>query len=546
MSHSPAGHTAHRRARPWQRLSALLRLERSDVLTLLAFALGVGLLSIVVPAAIEALVNTVAFGVLLWPVFVLSLVMFAFLLLAGVLRALQTFVAECLQRRLFVRTADAFARHFARAEMEAFDGRNPTDIVNRFFEVSTVQKSVATLLVDGIGVAMITVVGLAVLAFYHPYLLTFAAVMVVLVAFLLVGLGIGGVRTSIDESYSKFDMAAWLEEIAKCPHTFRFGRGGALALDRADHFAAAYVTARKRHFRVIWRQTLFALLLEAVGSTVLLGLGGWLVINRQLTLGQLVAGELIVTLVLSALSKLGKYIEIFYDLQASLDKLGVLDQLPLEPDGGEVLSPGSTPLAVVAEVIREGHPPQRLEVRQGERVAVQGPSGGGKTFLLEMLALLRVPKEGLLEFDGIDARSLDRAATRLQLAFVGRAETFAGTVAENVRVGRDDLSAADVRRSLEMVGLADRVARLPQGVATPLASDGMPLSSNEISRLSIARALAGKPRLLLIDGLLDGLDILGCPELVTSMLDRAAPWTLVIATARNDIQERCDRVVEWA
>jgi ABC-type bacteriocin/lantibiotic exporter with double-glycine peptidase domain len=341
-------------------------------------------------------------------------------------------------------------------------------------------------------------------------------------------------------------MAAWLEEIAKCPHTFRFGRGGALALDRADHFAAAYVTARKRHFRVIWRQTLFALLLEAVGSTVLLGLGGWLVINRQLTLGQLVAGELIVTLVLSALSKLGKYIEIFYDLQASLDKLGVLDQLPLEPDGGEVLSPGSTPLAVVAEVIREGHPPQRLEVRPGERVAVQGPSGGGKTFLLEMLALLRVPKEGLLEFDGIDARSLDRAATRLQLAFVGRAETFAGTVAENVRVGRDDLSAADVRRSLEMVGLADRVARLPQGVATPLASDGMPLSSNEISRLSIARALAGKPRLLLIDGLLDGLDILGCPELVTSMLDRAAPWTLVIATARNDIQERCDRVVEWA
>jgi ABC-type bacteriocin/lantibiotic exporter with double-glycine peptidase domain len=546
MSHPPAGHTTHRRARPWQRLSALLRLERSDVLTLLAFALGVGLLSIVVPAAIEALVNTVAFGVLLWPVFVLSLVMFAFLLVAGVLRALQTFVAECLQRRLFVRTADAFARHFARAEMEAFDGRNPTDIVNRFFEVSTVQKSVATLLVDGIGVAMITVVGLAVLAFYHPYLLTFAAVMVVLVAFLLVGLGIGGVRSSIDESYSKFDMAAWLEEIAKCPHTFRFGRGGALALDRADHLAAAYVTARKRHFRVIWRQTLFALFLEAVGSTVLLGLGGWLVINRQLTLGQLVAGELIVTLVLSSLSKLGKYIEIFYDLQASLDKLGVLDQLPLEPDGGEVLSPGSAPLAVVAEVIREGHPPQRLEVRQGERVAVQGPSGGGKTFLLEMLALLRVPKEGLLEFDGIDARSLDRATTRLQLAFVGRAETFAGTVAENVRVGRDDLSAADVRRSLEMVGLADRVARLPQGVATPLASDGMPLSSNEISRLSIARALAGKPRLLLIDGLLDGLDILGCPELVTSMLDRAAPWTLVIATARNDIQERCDRVVEWA
>jgi len=529
---------------PWQRLTALLRLERADVLTLLAFALGVGLLSIVVPAAIEALVNTVAFGVLLWPVVVLSLVMFAFLALAAVLRALQTLVAECLQRRLFVRTADAFADRFARAEIEAFDGRNPTDIVNRFFEVSAAQKAIATLLVDGIGIVMITVVGLAVLAFYHPYLLTFAIVMLTLVAFLLGVLGIGGVRTSIEESYAKYATAAWLEEIAKCPHTFRSGRGAGLAMERADQLAGDYVTARRRHFSVVWRQTLFALLLEAVASTVLLGLGGWLVIQRQLTLGQLVAGELIVALVLAALSKSGKYVEIFYDLQAALDKLGVLDELPLEPVGGETLPAGSGPMAVVAEVRDDGGV-RRLEARPGQRVAVGGASGSGKTTLLETLGLLRVPREGLLEFDGLDARSLDRAATRLQVAYVGRLETFAGTVAENVRVGREDLSASLVRRALEMVGLADRVARLPQGTATPLASDGLPLSANEIARLSIARALAGGPRLLLVDGLLDGLDIHACPELLDSLFDRAAPWTLVVVTARDDIRSRCDATVEW-
>jgi len=529
---------------PWQRLTALLRLERADVLTLLAFALGVGLLSIVVPAAIEALVNTVAFGVLLWPVVVLSLVMFAFLALAAVLRALQTLVAECLQRRLFVRTADAFADRFARAEIEAFDGRNPTDIVNRFFEVSAAQKAIATLLVDGIGIVMITVVGLAVLAFYHPYLLTFAIVMLTLVAFLLGVLGIGGVRTSIEESYAKYATAAWLEEIAKCPHTFRSGRGAGLAMERADQLAGDYVTARRRHFSVVWRQTLFALLLESVASTVLLGLGGWLVIQRQLTLGQLVAGELIVALVLAALSKSGKYLEIFYDLQAALDKLGVLDDLPLEPVGGETLPAGSGPMAVVAEVRDDGGV-RRLEARPGQRVAVGGASGSGKTTLLETLGLLRVPREGLLEFDGLDARSLDRAATRLQVAYVGRLETFAGTVAENVRVGREDLSASLVRRALEMVGLADRVARLPQGVSTPLASDGLPLSANEIARLSIARALAGGPRLLLVDGLLDGLDIHACPELLDSLFDRAAPWTLVVVTARDDIRSRCDATVEW-
>jgi putative ABC transport system ATP-binding protein len=305
------------------------------------------------------------------------------------------------------------------------------------------------------------------------------------------------------------------------------------------------VNARRRHFSVVWRQTLFALGLEAVASTVLLGLGGWLVINRQLTLGQLVAGELIVALVLAALSKSGTYLEIFYDLQAALDKLGVLDQLPLEPAGGETLPESTAPMAVITEVPRRDGSLRRLEVRPGQRIAVCGRSGVGKTTLMETLGLLRLPREGLLEFDGLDARSLDRAATRLELAYVGRAETFAGTIAENIRVGREDLSAADIRRSLEMVGLSDRVARLPQGVATPLASDGLPLSYNELKRLSIARALAARPRLLLIDGLLDGLDVDDCPELLDSIFDRAAPWTLVIVTARDEIRSRCDASVEW-
>jgi ABC-type multidrug transport system fused ATPase/permease subunit len=129
---------------------------------------------------------------------------------------------------------------------------------------------------------------------------------------------------------------------------------------------------------------------------------------------------------------------------------------------------------------------------------------------------------------------------------VGQAETFAGTVAENIRVGRSDLSAADVRRALEMVGLAETVARLPHGVATPLGSDGLPLSTNELLRLSIARAIAGRPRLLLIDGLLDGLDMRDCPELVASLFDRSAPWTLVIVTARDEILKRCDKTVTWS
>lgn len=529
---------------PTQRLIDLARLEWGDVFTLLAFALGVGLLSLVAPAAIEALVNTVAFGMLLWPVVVLALVMLTLLLVSAVLRALQTYVAECLQRRLFVRTALGFADRLARTEVASFDGTNRADLVNRFFVVSSGQKSIATLLVEGVGILMITLVGLVVLAFYHPFLLTFAVVLAVLVVFLVFVLGIGGVRTSIAESYAKFDVAAWLEEVARCPHTFRSGEGGRLALDRADQLSDAYIRTRKRHFSVIWRQTLFALLLEAVGGTVLLGLGGWLVINRQLTLGQLVASELIVTLVLTALSKIGKYVEIFYDLQATLDKLGVLDRLPPEPDDGEPLPNSGRPMEVVVELTGRPGGPRRLELESGERVAIVGPTG--KTPLLETLALLRLPRQGLLEYDGIDARQLDRPAARRQIAFLGRPEVFAGTLAENVRVGRGDVSAADIRRAFDAVCLTDRVARLPDGLETALAPDGRPLSNNEIGRLAVARAIVGRPRLLLLDGSLDGLDLESCPELLDTLFDPAAPWTLVVATARDDIRSRCGRIVAWS
>ncbi|MDA1040027.1 MAG: ABC transporter ATP-binding protein [Planctomycetota bacterium] len=546
MAHA-AHHHGHHAAKkgPWARLMAILRLERRDVYMILAFALGTGLLSIATPAAIEALVNVVAFGVLLWPVIVLALVMLAFLLFAALLRAMQVLVVEYLQRRIFARTAHDFAVRFAKAEIESFDGRNPTDIVNRFFEVASEQRALATLLVEGTSVVMITIVGMAVLSFYHPYLLTFALVLVGLIVFLLGVLGLGGVRTAITESYAKFDVAGWLEEIAKCPHTFRFGRGGSVAIDRATELTSHYIDCRRQHFRVVWRQTVFALVLEAIASTVLLGLGGWLVISRQLTLGQLVAGELIVTLVLTALSKSGKYLEIFYDLQASLDKLGVIDELPLEPAGGERLPDRDEPMQVTAEIHHDQRV-KRLEARPGQRIAITGKSGCGKTFLLETLALLRVPHEGLLEFDGIDARSLNRATARLRIALVGHTETFAGTVAENIRVGRTELSAADIREALQMVGLHDRVARLPQGVSTMLSSDGLPLSTNEILRLTIARAIAGKPRLLLIDGMLDGLDMHDCPELITSLFVRDNPWTLVVVTARDTITNSCDATVDWS
>lgn len=526
----------------WTRLRNALDLDPRDVGMILVFALCVGLLSIVAPAAIETLVNTVAFGVLLWPVIALALVMLTLLIISAALKSLQILVSEYLQRRLFVRYAERFSARFSRADVSTFEGRNAGDLANRFFEVVSVQKALAGLLVDGVGIVMITLVGLVLLSCYHPYLLTFAVILVVAVIVVTLVLGRGGVSSSIEESYAKFDLAGWLGEIARTPSLFRTGTMQELAINRARSHTASYVDARKSHYRIVWRQTLFVIFLEAVASTLLLGLGGWLVINRQLTLGQLVASELIVTLVLAALAKSGKHLESFYDLEASLDKLGVIDSFALEAEGGEILKPSQKPLAVKANCPGAAGEIS-LDAVAGSRIALLGGPGSGKSRFLETISLLRSPEGAQVSFDGIGSHSLDRAAARSLIAHAGRGEVFSGTILENLRAGNEGIGIEEIREALRDAGLSGRIDTLPKGMATPLSSTGSPLSASELVLLGIARSILAKPRLMLLDGTLDLLDPALHPALIARLSSPDAPWTLIVATTRRDVAERIGTTV---
>lgn len=539
------GH-GHSPPRPFARLKQLLQPERRDIMAVILYAVAVAVLSLATPVAVESLVNTVAFGVLMWPVVVVAGILMACLGLAAAIRAMQVYVVERLQQRLFVRVAADYAYRLPRLRLEAFDHCYGPELGNRFFDVLTLQKSLAVLLLDGVAIVVMGVVGLVVLAFYHPFLLGFDILLILLIVFVLFVLGWGGVRTSIHESHAKYDVAAWLEEMLRCLRAFKFAGGQQLAPEKADHLAGEYVTARRKHFRVVWRQTVFALGLQVVASTALLGMGGWLVINRQLTLGQLVAAELIVTLVVASVAKLGKYTETYYDLLAGAEKLGLLTDLPLEREGGEVLKNSGSGMAVrvrgVDHVTHRTLPaPVDCEVAANERMAVVGPPGAGKTTLFEVLCGLREPGQGFVEVDGIDMRELSLETLREQVALVEGSNIFLGNVMENVCVGRAHLSPADVREALQVVGLVGAVHGLPSGLDTPLIPSGAPLSASQALRLTIARALVGRPRLLILDGVLDALDLRECPDLLPRLFDRSAPWTLLVASANPKVVGMCDR-----
>ncbi len=377
---------------------------------------------------------------------------------------------------------------------------------------------------------------MAVLAFYHPFLLGFNLVLLFSIGFVVFGLGQGAVTTAVKESVSKYAVGAWLQELTRSPTAFKLHGGSQFALDRADQLAIDWLSARRAHFRILMRQILFALGLQAVAATALLGLGGWLVIQGELTLGQLVAAELIVMVIVGSFAKIGKHLESFYDLLASVNKLGHLFDLPTEPhdklfhlrddSAADVNVRGVTYAYTTETAVRN----LNLHVEPGETVAVTGPPGSGKSTLVDLLCGVRAPAAGHVELDGIDLRELRPDSLREHLAVARSIEIFQGSIDENVHLNRPHVSALDVRQALEAVGLLDEVLRHPEGLNTVLQVGGTPLSTSQCSRLMVARAIAGRPRLLLVDGTLDALP----PTVLSDYLGQLDQRSRALDPARHD------------
>ncbi|MDO9423011.1 MAG: ABC transporter ATP-binding protein [Methylobacter sp.] len=540
-------HDAHAHLSPLRRLIELMRADHADLWLVLGLALGSGLLALASPVTVQALVNTVTMGGMGQPLLVLSVILFFFLTFAGGVHVLTSYLVEIVQRRIFVRLAADLAYRLPRVRRDAYEHHHGVELVNRFFDVLTVQKAGSALLLDGLSTAVQTCVGLIMLAFYHPFLLAFDVVLLLSISAIIFVLGRGGVATSIDESISKYALVAWLEDIAGNMQTFKFSGGPELAAKRTDKLALAYLTAKRRHYQILLRQIIGSVALYAIASTALLAIGGYLVIDGHLTLGQLVAAELIVSSALVSLVKFGKHLEGYYDLMAGADKIGHLLDLPLEPEHG--LAPVMTdPAALTIRDLSFSFGSKRPLFSQfncllqpGDKVAVLGRHGSGKTVLADLLCGLRPLQKGSIEINTVELGNLRLEALRRRIAVVGCIEIIGDTLLENVRLGREELSLNDIKQALNAVGLPQDVAG--HGFDTELSAGGAPLSATQALLLMLARAIVGQPSLLILDTILDDMDENTRHRIAPVLFAADAPWTLLVLTSSPAVAALCEQVV---
>lgn len=541
---------------PAKRFLALLRAEKPDIRTLLIFSVFAGFLYLATPLAVDAVVSNLAFGGQSQPylqaLVILSLALFACMGLQALVTGFQYYTSDIIQRRIFVRTASDLAYRLPRVKAESFSEVHAPELVNRFLDVVTIQKSTSLLLLDGINLVFSAVIGMILLSLYHPILLAFVACLLGLIVLVIWLLGHGAVETSIQESRMKYDLVSWFEEIAHFPFLFKGPGGYNLAYERANQLATDYVHARTKHFHILMRQVAGLLTLQVFAAASLLALGGYLVISQQITLGQLVASELIMGSIVGALAKIGKKLEAWYDAMAALDKLGHLYDLEIEREDGEQPEARSQGVQVEAKGLSFGYgevplfSDRTFSIPSGSRAAIVGPHGSGASTMLDILFGLRQPTGGFLALNGLDLRSWYLEALREKVMLLRRDEIVDATVVENLRLGRNDVGMDEIRVALSEVGLLDELLRQADGLNLRLKIGGAPLSGNQRTRLLLARALVQRPQLLLIDELFDGLDEASLKKLSAIILGKSCSWTVVLTTRDREVTQKCDQVIELA
>ena len=498
----------------WQKLILILKPERKFYATAAIYSIGVSILTLGVPISVQALVNTVTFGVLVQPLIILSIVLLSLLIFSSTLNALQTYITEVFQRHFYTRTTVDMTVKLIEGEYNDLEELNSVKLVNRYFDVMTVQKSVTSLLTGGIDIVLQTFVGLILLAFYHPYFLVFDMILLFLLWLAWNLFWRRSAQTAVAESSSKYAAASWLEEIAKANLFFKTDKRKDYAFARSENYIEDYLVNREKHFKFYFLQNISLLAIYAVMSAFVLALGGFLVIEGELTLGQLVAAELIVTGILAGFSKSGKYLESFYDMYAAIVKISSFYEIDLEKEKRKVelnydnlrsYDLHFDNVEVSASKYKHGHVFDYKFI-SGHSYFIHTEYYSSKLLLMQLAQKLITPDKGALTFGGHKFSEISASNLRDYIYVLKEPTILEGTIEENLVVGNPDISPSQINSALEVVELTHLYTTFEDGLSQKILPSGSPLWSSQLIRLEIARIILLKPKVVILTEVFDQVE----------------------------------------
>lgn len=530
---------------PMQRFFRMLSPNIKAIRNLYIFALMSGLVSLSLPLGIQAIINLIQGGQISVSWIVLVAVVLVGYLFNGGLQIIQLRITEALQRDVFVRSALEFTYRIPRIKLEALHGKYAPELMNRFFDTITIQKGMSKVLLEFATSGVQILFGLILLSFYHPFFIVFSFIFVFLTFVLARSIFVAGLKSSLKESKEKYEVAFWIEEVARTNITFRLACASALPTRKTDDLVSDYLDARDKHFNILIRHYYFYIALKILIAASFLILGGILVFNQQMNIGQFVAAEIIVLLLISSSEKLFLTMETVYDLLTSIEKISQVTDLPLEETKPPLVnvSNESGGMSVEAANVKFRYPDSvsdtlsdvSFHLQSGEKAVLTGQNGAGKSTLTKILALFYETGSGALLYNGIPINNYSVNQLRQLISeCIAEDKIFNGSVIDNITLGKP-YEQAEIMEVLKTTCLDRFISSLPEGFFTQIGPQGIRLPASVNQKLILARNLFRKPKFLIIEDFFRNLVPEEKKQIMHEIFRKENPQTVLFITTDPEI-----------
>ena len=536
---------------PWQRLVGLLKLEKKDVRQVIYYAIFSGFLALTLPLGIQAIINLIQGAQVSTSWVVLVILVTIGVAFVGILQLMQMRIIETIQQRIFTRASFEFTYRFPKLKMNELRDNYPPELANRFFDTLNIQKGLAKILVDIPAAILQIVFALILLSFYHPFFIAFGFLLLILIYIVFKFTAKKGMETSLMESKFKYKVAHWIQEVARAVVSFKLSGKTNLAINKNDELVNDYLIARESHFRILVIQFIQMIGFKVVVTAGLLLIGGLLVLNQEMNIGQFVAAEIIILLVIASVEKLILGLESFYDVLTSLEKMGQIVDKELELQDGD--KPEFTEdFDIELDKVSYKVPNKEdkilsdisLKIKPKSRLLIKGESGAGKSSLLRLIAGVIEPTTGKVYLDKYMLSNINLNHYRSHLGLSLADETpFEGTIRENITFGNPEISDEQLMWAIENVGLYQFIKESPKGLNTILYPEGKQISFTIAKKIVLARAIVTKPRVLILEDPLEQFEPSEVKKITNFLTDKTNPWALVVVSRNNDWSASCTQVI---
>ncbi|WMJ73064.1 ATP-binding cassette domain-containing protein [Cytophagaceae bacterium ABcell3] len=539
---------------PVKRLWLVLLSEKKSIYYLYVYAILAGLISLSLPLGIQAIIGFITSGQVSTSIVVLISFVSIGVLLNGGLQIMQLSLTEHIQQRLFLKTAFDFSYRLPKLKQEAMLKYNATELLNRFFDVVTVQKGVAKMLIDLTATAVTIVFGLTLLAFYHVSFIMIGVLLMVVLYFLIKSIAPKALKTSIYESKNKYKVANWLEEMARTSKTFKLAGYSNLPLEKTDYNVSNYLYYRKNHFKHLVSHYKSFVGFKTLFTAGLLIVGCILVVNEEINIGQFVASEIIIILIIYSIEKLISTMEVIYDVLASVGKLGDVTDVPIEKMKGiyvKDIVEENEGLKVNFRNVSYRYPETstkaisniNLTVNPSEHICLAGFGGAGRSTLVNVMLGFYGSFQGTIEYNRVSLRDLNKNSLLNQIGDnIHYENIFESTIEENITMGRKDIPIKDLFWAIEHAGLAEYINDLPDGLKTQIIFGHRHLPTTIAKKIILARSIVKRPKLLIIDEMMLNMDIKEKIRILKFLFDPSHHWTIIILSNDPGIMKMCDKV----